>query len=106
MTGSTTIGDSGVVILYADGEACRARMAHLTWRDGRNVGRRLSDSDCAVVASCTGRNGGNLGMLDTPNITPQGGLVTKHAPVRRQRVVYRLPGNRLAVMAIEAQSRR
>lgn len=106
MTGSATIGDSGVVILHPNGEACRARMAHLARSDGRDVGRRLSDSDCAVVASCTGRNGRDLGMLDTPNITPQGGLVTKRAPIRRQRVFYRLPGNRLAVMAIEAQSRR
>jgi hypothetical protein len=45
-------------------------------------------------------------MIDAANVTPQSGPVTKRAPIRRQRVVYRLPGYLLAVMAIEAQSRR
>jgi hypothetical protein len=102
----TTIGDAGVVKFYPDGKAYRARMAHLARRNGRDVGRCLSDGDCAVVAGCTGRNGRDLGMVDEANITPHGGLMTKHAPIRRQRVVYRLPGCRLTVMAIKAKSLR
>jgi hypothetical protein len=79
VTGGTATGYSGVVKFHPDRETCRARMAHLARRDGRDVGRRLANGNRRVVASRTGRRRGDFGMLDKPNISPKSGLMARPA---------------------------
>jgi len=104
VTGGATIGDPGMIHLGCERKTRRARMARIARCRGDEVICRLSESDRAVVAIAAWRGG--LSMIDQPNVTPKGGLVTPLAYLRRLLMALRLPACHSAIVATKALSRR